>query len=179
DLKNQYRRAVKRLNARLVAIYENGQPSTLDVVLGSTSIEEALDLAGYVDLIGSEDKLIAAEVKRSKLEMQAQRRQTKRVRLKVQGDERALAARAAQEQEARDALVNARNNLAQTKDEQAASLSHLSVKDQSLADEIGQEQAASDQLGAQIRAAQARAAAEAAGQAPPGAAGARPASARL
>jgi murein DD-endopeptidase MepM/ murein hydrolase activator NlpD len=157
DLKNQYSRAVKRLNNRLVAIYESDQPSTLDFVLGSTSIDEALDMVDFVNLIGAEDKKIAAEVKRSKLEMQAQRAQTKRVRLKVQGDERALAARAAQEQEARDALVGARNDLAQAKSEQAVNLSKLSAKDQALADEIAQEQASSAALAAAIRAAQARA----------------------
>src|SRR5215470_10503957 len=43
DLKLQYRLAVKRLNNRLVAIYESPEPSTLDFVLGSSSIDEALD----------------------------------------------------------------------------------------------------------------------------------------
>jgi murein DD-endopeptidase MepM/ murein hydrolase activator NlpD len=157
ELKKQYGRAVKRLNNRLVAIYENDQPSTLDFVLGSASIDEALDMVDFVNLIGAEDKKIAAEVKRAKLEMQAQRAQTKRVRLKVQGDERALAARASQEQEARDALVGARNDLAQTKNEQAANLSKLSAKDQALADEIAQEQASSAALATAIRAAQAQA----------------------
>jgi murein DD-endopeptidase MepM/ murein hydrolase activator NlpD len=156
ELKRQWKVAVKRLNDRLVAIYESDPPSTLDFVLGSTSIDEALEMVDYVNLIGSEDKQIAAEVKRSKLDMQAQRAQTKRVRLKVLGDERALAARAAQEQEARDALVGARNQLAQTKDQQAADLSQLSAKDRALADEIAQEQAASNRLAAAIRAAQAR-----------------------
>ena len=155
-LERQYARAVRRLNNRLVAIYEGGQPSALDFVLGSTSIDDALDLVDYVNLIGSEDKQIAAQVKRSKLELQAQRRQTKRLRRKVLGDERALAARAAQEQEARDALVGARDQLAQTKNEQAANLNDLSAKDRALADEIAQEQASSNQLAAAIRAAQAQ-----------------------
>jgi peptidoglycan DL-endopeptidase CwlO len=156
ELKRQYKVAVNRLNTRLVAIYESDQPSTLDFVLGSTSIDEALEMVDYVNLIGNEDKQIAAQVRRSKLDMQAQRTQTKRIRLKVLGDERALAARAAQEQEARDALVGARNELAQSKDQQAADLSQLSAKDRALADEIAQEQASSNQLAAAIRAAQAR-----------------------
>jgi murein DD-endopeptidase MepM/ murein hydrolase activator NlpD len=157
-LKKQYTHAVKRLNARLVAIYENGQPSTIDVVLGSSSIDEALDMVDYVNLIGNEDKRIATEVKSAKLEMQSQRLQTRRVRRKVLGDERALAARAAQEQESRDALVGARNQLAQTQSEKAANLADLSAKDRAIADEIAQEQAASNQLGAAIRAAQAQSA---------------------
>jgi septal ring factor EnvC (AmiA/AmiB activator) len=156
ELKRQWGVAVHRLNARLVAIYESDHPSTLDFVLGSASIDEALEMVDYINLIGNEDKQIAAEVKRSKLQMQAQRLQTRRIRLKVLGDERALAARAAQEQEARDALVGARNQLAQTKQEQAADLSKLSAKDRELADEIAQEQASSNQLAAAIRAAQAR-----------------------
>ena len=171
DLKAQYGRAVKRLNDRLVAIYESDQPSTLDFVLGSTSIDEALDMVDFVNLIGAEDKKIAAEVKHSKLQMQAQRAQTKRLRLKVRGDERALAARAAQEQEARDALVGARNDLAQTKSEQASDLSKLSAKDQALADEIAQEQASSAALADAIRAAQARAAASQGPTATPSSAG--------
>src|SRR5205085_11646702 len=54
-LKQQYSHAVKRLNDRLVAIYESDPPSTLDFVLGSTSIEEALEMVDYVNLIGGED----------------------------------------------------------------------------------------------------------------------------
>jgi murein DD-endopeptidase MepM/ murein hydrolase activator NlpD len=157
-LKKQYAHAVKRLNARLVAIYENGQPSTIDVVLGSSSIDEALDMVDYVNLIGNEDKRIAHEVKSAKQQMQSQRLQTRRVRRKVLGDERALAARAAQEQEARDALVGARDQLAQSKSEQSANLADLSAKDRALADEIAQEQASSNQLAAAIRAAQAQSA---------------------
>jgi murein DD-endopeptidase MepM/ murein hydrolase activator NlpD len=156
-LKKQYARAVKRVNARLVAIYESGQPSTMDFILGSASIDDALDMVDYANLIGNEDKRIAAEVKSSKLEMQAQRVQTRRVRRKVLGDERALAARAAQEQEARDALVGARNQLAQSKSAQSADLSNLSAKDQAIANEIAQEQASSNQLADAIRAAQAQA----------------------
>jgi murein DD-endopeptidase MepM/ murein hydrolase activator NlpD len=144
------------VNARLVAIYESGQPSSLDFVLGAVSIDDALDMVDYTNLIGKEDKQIAAEVRRAKLELQAQRAQTKRVRRKVLGDERALAARAAQEQEARDALVGARDQLSQTKAEQSQNLSDLSAKDRAIADEIAQEQAASNQLADAIRAAQAQ-----------------------
>jgi len=154
-LKAQYRLAVERLNRRLVAIYESNIPSTLDFVLGASSIDDVLEKVDFVTMIGKEDEQIAAEVERSKVLMQAERKQTRRLRQKVAGDARALAARAAQEQEARDALVGARNELAQTKEAQAADLSKLSDRDRALADEIAQEQAASAALAAQIRAAQA------------------------
>src|SRR5215470_17026665 len=65
-LKEQYRLSVARLNQRLVAIYESEDVSPLDVVLGSGSIQEALDLSNYLTKIGEEDRAIAREVARSK-----------------------------------------------------------------------------------------------------------------
>jgi murein DD-endopeptidase MepM/ murein hydrolase activator NlpD len=154
SLKAQYARAVDRLNRRLVAIYEGDTPSTLDFVLGSASIDEALQKMDFVNLIGNEDKQIAAQVKSAKLTMATERVQTRKLRLKVLGDKRALAARAAQVTETRNALVGAANQLNQTKQQHAAVLSHLSAQDRAIANEIDQEQAQSAQLTAAIQAAQ-------------------------
>jgi murein DD-endopeptidase MepM/ murein hydrolase activator NlpD len=153
-LKQQYTRAVGILNHRLVAIYEGGVPSTLDFVLGATSIDDALQKMDFVTLIGNEDRQIAAQVKNAKLTMGAERVQTRKLRLKVLGDERALAARAAQERETRDALLGATNQLVLTKQQRDANLSNLSAQDRALADEISQEQAESARLAGQILAAQ-------------------------
>jgi murein DD-endopeptidase MepM/ murein hydrolase activator NlpD len=153
-LKAQYALAVDRLNRRLVAIYEGDVPSTLDFVLGSASIDEAMQKMDFITLIGNEDKQIAAQVKSAKLSMAAERLQTRKLRLKVLGDKRALAARAAQVAEARDALVGAANQLNQTKQQHAAVLSRLSAQDRAIANEIDQEQAQSARLTAAIQAAQ-------------------------
>jgi murein DD-endopeptidase MepM/ murein hydrolase activator NlpD len=154
QLKQQYSRAVGILNRRLVAIYEGDVPSTLDFVLGATSIDDALEKMDFITLIGKEDRQIAAQVKNAKLTMGAERVQTRKLRIKVLGDAHALAARAAQERETRDALVGAANQLAQTKQQRATDLSNLSAQDRALADEIAQEQAQSAQIGAAILAAQ-------------------------
>jgi murein DD-endopeptidase MepM/ murein hydrolase activator NlpD len=154
QLKRQYSRAVGILNRRLVAIYEGDVPSSLDFVLGATSIDDVLQKMDFVNLIGREDRQIAAEVKRAKLTMGAERFQTRKLRLKVLGDERALAARAAQAQETKNALLDATNQLEQTKQQRAADLSHLSAHDRALADEIAQEQVESARLAGQILAAQ-------------------------
>jgi murein DD-endopeptidase MepM/ murein hydrolase activator NlpD len=154
QLKKQYSRAVGILNRRLVAIYEGDVPSSLDFVLGATSIDDVLQKMDFVNLIGREDRQIAAEVKRAKLTMGAERVQTRKLRLKVLGDERALAARAAQAQETKTALLDATNQLEQTKQQRAADLSNLSARDRALADEIAQEQAESARLAGQILAAQ-------------------------
>ena len=154
ELKAQYRRAVNVLNKRLVAIYEGEAPTTLDFVLGATSIDDVLQKLDFVKLIGKEDRQIAEQVKTAKLTMAAERVHTHKLRLKVLGDARALAARAAQEKEARDALVGAANALNETKQQRAAQLSSLSAHDRALADEISQEQAESARVGAAILAAQ-------------------------
>jgi murein DD-endopeptidase MepM/ murein hydrolase activator NlpD len=154
-LQAQYRLAVDRLNARLVAIYESPDVSTLDVVFGSTSIQEALDKSTYLSLIGQQDRQVAEAVDRSKHAIRIARKRTAQLRARVEGDARALAVRAAQTTEARNALVGAQTSLDSAKQQKLSSLSALSAAERELADEIAREQAASAQLGAQIRAAQA------------------------
>ena len=153
-LKKEYRFAVHRLNLRLVAIYEGGQPSTLDFLLGSSSISDVIENLHYVTLIGNEDKRIATEVKLAKGSMRAQQLQTRRARLQVLQDERALAVREQQAKDTANALIGATNQLAAQRNQQNTDLSHLSAQDRALANEIAGEEAESAKIEAQIQAAQ-------------------------
>jgi murein DD-endopeptidase MepM/ murein hydrolase activator NlpD len=153
-LRRQYARALAVLNRRIVSIYEDGTPSTLDVVLGASSVEQVLGEVEFVRLISREDHQIAAQVKAAKLAMARNLAATKALRLRVIGDEHALAARAAQVNETRNALVGAKDALASQRSAQAVDLSKLSAQERALADEIAQEQAASARLQQQILAAQ-------------------------
>jgi len=155
-LTRQYRLAVDRLNERLVAIFESPQPSTLDVFLGATSIQDALDQASYLTLIGQQDRAVAREVAASRHAMQLARRRTAAVRARVHGEERALAVRASQENETRSALVDATNSLSSAKQKKLVALSDLTEQEREAASEIDALQQVSASLGAQIRAAQAR-----------------------
>jgi murein DD-endopeptidase MepM/ murein hydrolase activator NlpD len=155
SFKRQYALQLGVLNRRLVAIYEGDVPSTLDFVLGATSIDDALTKVDYINLVGEEDRQIASQVKRAKLAMAAERFQTKELRLKVLGDEQALAARAVQVQETKNALLGARDQIASAKQQQLVALSSLSAQDRVQAQEIDREQAVSNQLAQAIRAAQA------------------------
>ena len=58
-LKRQHLLAVDRLNSRLIAIYESEDVSELDIVLGSSSIRDALDRMEYLRLIAAQDRHIA------------------------------------------------------------------------------------------------------------------------
>jgi murein DD-endopeptidase MepM/ murein hydrolase activator NlpD len=155
-LKQQYRLSVDRLNRRLVAIYESDDVSTLDVVLGSTSIEEAIDQVNYLTQIGQEDQHVAQEVAMSKRSVEQARRRTARLRATIRGETRAIAARQAQTLETRNALVGAKDSLSSTKEQKLVALSDLSTEERAAASEIDALEQVSASLGAQIRAAQAQ-----------------------
>jgi murein DD-endopeptidase MepM/ murein hydrolase activator NlpD len=155
-LKEQYRLAILRLDNRLVAIYESPEPSTIDVLLGAASIQDAIDKVTYLNQIGAADRQIAREVARSKRDVRVARAHTAELRANLLGETSAIAARTAQTRDARDELVGARNDLSSTKEQQVVALSQLTAEEQAAASEIDALQEVSVDLGNKIRAAQAR-----------------------
>jgi murein DD-endopeptidase MepM/ murein hydrolase activator NlpD len=155
-LKQQYAYQLNVLARRLVTIYEQGQPTTLDFVIGATSLDDMLAKADYATLIGKEDRRIADQVKQAKLAMQAARKHTIAVRARVHGEQRTINARAAQVRATRDALVGARNSLTSTEQKKLVALNKLTASEQEAASEIDALQASSDRIAEQIRAEQLR-----------------------
>ena len=153
-LKAQYDTALKHLTERLVTIYMSGEPSTWEVYLGSGSLNDMISQSDFVRRIGHEDKLIAAKVDQAKRSMQASRVKTRAVRSKVKGEERVIAARAAQTRSVKLTLLGAKNALDADRQQKLVALSSLSAKDRAEAEEIDALKAASESLAAQIRAAQ-------------------------
>jgi murein DD-endopeptidase MepM/ murein hydrolase activator NlpD len=155
-LKQQYAKSVETLNRRLVDIYESEPASTLDVVLGARSIQDALDQVQYMNEIGEQDRRIAAQVRYAKLQVKAARAKTKKLRATVQGETAIIAARTVQTRDVRDELVGAAGDLASTKENKLTDLSKLTAAEQAEAGEIDALQAASNDIAARIRAAQAQ-----------------------
>jgi murein DD-endopeptidase MepM/ murein hydrolase activator NlpD len=154
-LRKQYRVAIDRLDRRIVAIYVNGRPTMLEFLLGASSIDELLDHVRYVNLIGEQDKAIAAEVAAARETMRRSREQTKKIRRTVRSAQRVIAARAAQVRATRDALAGARDTLAATKSDKLVALSELSGEARAEAEQIDALLATSAALAASIQAAQA------------------------
>ena len=153
-LKRQYSRELDILARRLVTIYEQGQPSALDFLIGASSLDEMIAQADYVNRIGKEDRQIADQVKSAKLAMQAARKHTAAVNARVQSEQRTISARAAQEQATKDALLGAKDTLASTQQHKLVALSKLTTSEQNAASEIDALQAASNRIADQIRAEQ-------------------------
>jgi murein DD-endopeptidase MepM/ murein hydrolase activator NlpD len=154
-LQREYGAAVVTLNKRLVDIYESDDPSTIDVVLGSNSVQDALDQIQYMNAIADQDRRIAAQVKNAKLQVRAARAKTKKLRATVKGETAIISARTAQTRTVRDELQGAASDLASTKQNKLTDLSKLTAAEQAEASEIDSLQAASNELAARIRAAQA------------------------
>jgi murein DD-endopeptidase MepM/ murein hydrolase activator NlpD len=148
--------AVRRLNQRLVAIYESNEESvsTLDVVLGSASIESALDGVNYVTRINAEDRSVARAVLEAKLAIQEARKKTTKLRTTIYTESRAISSRAEQARQDRDALVGAQNSLTSTQQKKLVALSSLTTAERGEANEIDALTASSLALAAQIRAEQ-------------------------
>jgi murein DD-endopeptidase MepM/ murein hydrolase activator NlpD len=152
----QYRESLRVLNRRLVDIYESEDPTTLDILLGSGSIQDAIDRVQALSEINAQDRAVSAAVARAKADVTAARRKTKRLRATVNGETAVIRARTAQTQAVRDELVGARDDLSSSKQQKLQDLSTLTASERAAAEEIDALQAASARIAAAIRNAQAK-----------------------
>src|SRR4029450_8675833 len=61
-LRQQYAHAVRQLNLRMIDIDETHDPTLVDVILQSSSLQDALDQLHYLSAIARQDKRIASQV---------------------------------------------------------------------------------------------------------------------
>jgi murein DD-endopeptidase MepM/ murein hydrolase activator NlpD len=97
-----------RLDERLVEIYENGEPSTIEVVLGASSLEDALNRTSYANEIAREDKEIAASVAATRARVRAAHARATRLRASVASATRIIAYRTQQARALRARLLEQR-----------------------------------------------------------------------
>jgi murein DD-endopeptidase MepM/ murein hydrolase activator NlpD len=162
-LRREYKLAVQRLNLRLVDIYKQNEPTTVDVLLAARSFTDVVDQLQYLGLIAAQDKQVAAQVRTAKHQVKAQRARTTKVRHGVQQEANVINARVQQQAILRGELLSSRSTLAGAR----SSKSHaLVVTRKQVQDEIQESQAlesASAQLAAKLRAGQTQAAGAASG----------------
>jgi murein DD-endopeptidase MepM/ murein hydrolase activator NlpD len=153
-LQQQFGKAQRALDQRLVDIYESDPVSPLDVFLGSGNLHDAVDQVGYLIDIGVQDRRIATEVSYARTHLRAARAKTRRLRTTVRSETAVIDTRTNQAREVRNELVGARNDLATTKQQKLTNLSQLSVQDRADVGEIDALQAVGAALASRIRAAQ-------------------------
>jgi murein DD-endopeptidase MepM/ murein hydrolase activator NlpD len=152
ELRIQYGLALQRLDRRLVTIYEEPGPTTIDLVIAAKSFQDMLDQIDYMGQVATQDRNIAADVHDAKAELAAARRHTKAVRGTVRRETRVISGRAQQVAILEAQLVDSRNSLARVRDRSSAALAATRRDIKQEAGESQALQAASDQLAAKLRA---------------------------
>ncbi len=154
-LRRQHALALRRLDDRLVQLYESDDPDAISLLLTSKSISEMLDKVDYLERIASGDQRIADAVRAAKERVRAQRLETRATRKRHRQELRVVALRTAEVRALRDRLLANRSTLAGTRAAREDTLASLTAAERDQASEIDALQAVSSQLAARIQAAQA------------------------
>jgi murein DD-endopeptidase MepM/ murein hydrolase activator NlpD len=153
-LRDEYAAALHRLDTRLVEIYKEDQPSTVEIVLASRSFQELLDQIDYLNAIASQDERIAAEVGAAKREVRIARAQTRKVKVHVAAETQVIQVRADQVAAVRDRLLASEHKLSDARSRRRGALAVTQESEQEYLHEVESLAKVSAQLGAQIQAAQ-------------------------
>ena len=154
-LRGQYALALERLNARLVQVYQQGDVSSLDVVLEARSLSDLIDRLEYVRQLASADDRIATSVGRARDAAQEARAKTRKLRGVVAAETRAVQARTEQVRAVRDELLANKRELVSARSTKRVNLADVRASERQAAAESQALEHVSAALGAQIQAAQA------------------------
>jgi murein DD-endopeptidase MepM/ murein hydrolase activator NlpD len=154
-LRSQYGLSVKRWGDRLVAIYEEEEPTTLDVVLQAESFSGILDQLDYVSALASQDRTIVDHVEGARDHMRELRARTGKTKARVAAVTRVVRIRTEQQRSLKNQLIARQQGLATARSNRRASLADVRADARHYAAEAAALQAQSANLAAQIRSSQA------------------------
>lgn len=154
-LRRQHVLALRRLDDRLVQLYEQDDPDTLALLFTSKNISDLIDRVDYLQRIASGDRRIADAVGAAKKRVQAQRAQTRATRKRHRQELRVVALRTAEARALRDRLLASKSALAGTKVAREGTLASLNAAERNAVGEMDALQSVSAALTAKIQAAEA------------------------
>jgi murein DD-endopeptidase MepM/ murein hydrolase activator NlpD len=152
--RGEYNALLERLGNRLVDLYENGEPSSLEVLFNSKSVTDLIDQAQVVESLDAQDSSIAGQVGNAKERVRVQREHTKRFRTLVAEEVRTIGVRTNQVRALRDQLLANESRLAAARVAKRDALSSVKESKAEFLHEVAGLQAASAALASRIRAAQ-------------------------
>ena len=153
-LRSQYDLQLKRWGERLIAVYEGGEPSTLDVVLQAESFSDILDQLDYVSSIAAQDRTIVTHVEGARDHMLELRIRTGKTKARVAAITRVVRIRTEQQRTLKNQLIAQQQGLSAARRSRRATLSEVRADASDYAAEAAALQAQSANLAAQIRSAQ-------------------------
>ncbi len=152
--RSEYRTLLERLSNRLVDIYENGEPSSLEVLFNSKSVTDLIDAAQVVESLAAQDSSIAGQVGNAKERVRVQREHTRRFRSLVAAEVRTIGIRTTQVRALRDQLLANESRLAAARTAKREALRNVKESKAEFLHEAAGLQAASASLASRIRTAQ-------------------------
>jgi len=114
-LRRQYARVVHQLNLRMIDIYETQDPTLVEVIIESSSLQDVLEQIHYLDAIARWDKRVAAEVADARDEVHLARERTKKVRARVHAETQVVAVRTQQQRDVRNQLLASQHQLSNSR----------------------------------------------------------------
>jgi murein DD-endopeptidase MepM/ murein hydrolase activator NlpD len=153
-LRTQHARALDRLNDRIVAVYESGNLSTVDVLLSSASFSELVSRIDYVKQITAQDGRIAASVGRAKERMRVAQARTTVTRKQVETVTRSVQIRTEQTRAVKNELVAQESALSRAKGQKKTTLASVAAERREYLHEVEGLLAVSAQLASRIQASQ-------------------------
>jgi murein DD-endopeptidase MepM/ murein hydrolase activator NlpD len=152
-LRREYSVSVRRLNLRLIELYEGDDPTTVDVFLSSDSISDFLEQVDYVEDIVSQDAQISTQVGNAKDRMHSAREKTKVTKAKVETVTRTIAARTAEVRAEKERLLISEKGLSQAKGNKRDRLAEVRLSKEEYLHEVAGILAANAQVTATIQSA--------------------------
>ncbi len=121
-LRRQYANVLRKLNLRMIDIYETRDPTLVEVILESKSFQDVLDQIHYLEAIARQDKRIAAEVADARDEVHLARERTKTIRTRVHSETQVVAVRTQQQRDAKSQLLASKSSLSSRRSKQKGAL---------------------------------------------------------
>jgi murein DD-endopeptidase MepM/ murein hydrolase activator NlpD len=157
-LRREHADAQRRLEERLIRLYQTDELSTVEVVLSATNVAELIDGIEYVNEIGRQDRRIARQAARAKHAWADARARTTRTRTGVERVTRVVEERTNEQRAVRDSLVASQEALRDARSDKQETLANVQADQREFLHEVAGLERASAALAEQIRAAQASAA---------------------
>ena len=115
----------KTLAERLVAIYKDGDPDILSVVLDSTSFGDFLDRTEFLDRIADQDQKVITRVRRAKAEVTTLTRELGDLEVRAEAARNAILSKRNEILSVKNKIVGQRDQLAEARDGRAVLLDRV------------------------------------------------------
>jgi murein DD-endopeptidase MepM/ murein hydrolase activator NlpD len=162
-LVTQFAIAQRRLEERLVELYQNEETDAFEILLQVQSLADIVDQLEYFESIGRQDQALAEQIQTLRDELRIAREETRLTKAEVGAATRALAEKTAEQVAARAELVAQQEALAAARANRRSMLVSVRADRHEAQEDVQAMQAESARLAERIRAAAAAAAASSGG----------------